>query len=1046
MKLFKRTYILASVLAVISSWSACSSDGLTLPEQEQPSAEDMIGEVVQFETQVTSDKTDGTRAASYTVDDDLLQKYAAIRGFEYKLTVSRYSRPIGSIGEGELDGVRYFLPKTTKVGTNVTYDSEGTLVLEDQTPAQTPFYWDSNAKEYAFMAVAGSETIDLDQTTREQMLLQDRLEGYAYVPLKDGVTPIDHLDAPNFRTSKQWYAMNKAWYEQNGIAKSEDLKKIPLFLQHKRAWVTVILKAGEGMDRANLDYATADRRIKAKIFDWQDASTKNDVNPWLDKFTMVYEATTQSAEETRDVARYDAIVSPYNFLTNPEDDKICEVSVSGQRFTFGASNDDHYLAFKEGDAEAIEKMQIYNLKPGQHLVIAATLSRESRKILITAYVADWTEEIISYICDDYGSNGDPTVINNRDELLAFLQNTEKNVAGNVAIIGTAGFDLEKTKDGEAADWPEELVLNSTLNMGGATLTTAHPFLRSVSGTGNIINGRFSVAKNEEVASAVCLENLGSINRVTVVGEEGTVDSDVDGHVTRASIAVTNQGTITMCTSEINVIGKSVAGSGRTYIGGIAAESLCQDESTLAAIEDCVVYGRVGIADNQTSVFGGGIVGLADGNVDRNTYEYGVTLLQNPSGSPVLRNIIYDKNETYNLNAYENAWPTSVKNEIGNHSSQNANSRDVSELFDFVIDSQKELAELVKEGSSFNQSDKRYRIANSFEVVCFDTDLDSETGWPNHPESNWPMLGNGDGATNADFGNVLFDLDGNNQTITLKGNRTLHYKEKKDSKTDIIELKSAPMLFHNIMGSVQNLDIYCANDLYGLPVYSTDSPYGNQSLDVCAPLGYNLNGGTLRNVRVYGAEGTKVQSAIASGLVVWAFNGAVIEKCISMMDVELYYSGTFGSEARRYGGGLVAEAADVTISMCSYVPPANVSVLSTNNTSNNIFIGGIVGGVAMKDVTGTKYNPALILTDCSSWFSWQEDSQNHNSRGGIIGRCGYLPDGQGAQTIGLLTSQCSGNWWNDGTAGVGEHFSIYSTDAKVIGAKNSVIPSQPIIEE
>lgn len=1037
-------------MAVISSWSACSSDGLALPEQEQPSAEDMIGEVVQFETQVTSDKTDGTRAASYTVDNDLLQKYAAISGFEYKLTVSRYSRPIGSIGEGEADGVRYFLPKTTKVGTNVTYDQEGTLVLEEQSPAQIPFYWDSNAKEYAFKAVAGSDAIEPDQTTREQMLLQDRLEGYAYVPLLDGVTPIDHLDAPNFRTSKQWYAMNKAWYEQNGIAKSEDLKKIPLFLQHKRAWVTIILKAGEGMDRANLDYATADRRIKAKIFDWQDASTKNDVNPLLDKFPMVYEATTQSAEETRDVARYDAIVSPYNFLTNPEDDKICEVSVSGQRFSFGASNDDRYLSYKAGDAEATEKMQIYNLKPGQHLVITATLSRESRKILIRAYVADWTEEIISYICDDYGSNGDPTVINNRDELLAFLRNEEKNAAGNVAIIGVEKINLESKKDGTPEAWPTDLELKSTLNMGGATLTTAHTFLTRVTGTGSIINGKFKVAKSTtaasvEVAAAVCQENLGSINRVSVLGEEGTVDGDVDGHVTRASIAVTNQGTITMCNSEIEVVGKSVDGSEKTYIGGIAAESLCPDQSTLAVIEDCVVTGRVGIANEQTNVVGGGIVGLADGNVDRNTYEYGVTLLQNPSGTPVLRNIIYEKNATYNLNAYDNAWPTSVTNEIGNHSSQNANSRDVSELFDYVIDSQKELAELVT-GSSYNAAGKRYRIAHSFEVVSSDTNLNSETGWPDHPESNWPILGNGDGITNADFGNVLFDLDGNNQTITLKGSRTINYQTNKGYADKQIVLSSAPMLFHNIMGSVQNLDIYCANDLYGLPVYSTDSPYGNQSLDVCAPLGYNLNGGTLRNVRVYGAEGTKVQSAIASGLVVWAFNGAVIEKCISMMDVELYFAGAFGTEARRYGGGLVAEAADVTISMCSYVPPKQVVLNTNSKSSNNVFIGGIVGGVAMKDVSGTKYSPALILTDCSSWFSCQEEPHNQNKRGGIIGRCGYLPDGQGAQTIGVLTSQCSGNWWNEGTAGVGEHFSIYSTDAKVIGAKNSVIPSPPIIEE
>lgn len=1052
MNVKRHTNIFTLFLTAAVVLSGCSSDFNLFDDQ---GADSMIGEEVIFTTQLAVKHEGNTRA--HTVNEALLSRYNIIND-AYTLNISRLSRAVGATGNGDTDAEKVYEPISTITGTTTNYNSEGTLQLksanEGETP-QVPFYWDTNAREYAFHAVAGSETIEEDQTEPARLLFQDRLDGYAYAPLLNEYgTPIDHLDAPNFRTSKQWYAMNKEWYSTEGFAKSEDFKKVPLFLQHQRALVTVILVAGEGMDRANLDYSTADKRIRAKINSFASSDDITPVSPMLGSLPVNYEADNQGhPAEQRTTARYEAIVNPYNFLTRPEEDKLCEISVSGQRFSFSAANDENFVKAQAGDAEAIEKMKVYDLKPGQHLTITATLSRETRKILIRAFVVDWTEEIISYICDDYGQNGEPKTIGNKKELLDFLRSSDDNAAGNVGIIAVSSIDLDEdvkdengntlNSDEYPAKWPADLVLNSTLNMGGATLKTSSRFLDKISSTGRIINGSIEVKKNTKIETAVCQDNEGSVNRIRVYGEKGTKGTEEkDGIVTRASMALRNSGAISLCISDINVEGKAPDGAtGTVYIGGIAAESTCKDETSIAYIEDCIVNNRVGIAsEKEDKVRGGGIVGLADGVVNDNTFEYGITLLQNSKSNDIyLRNIIHTKNQSsLPLNAYDNSWPTRVPNEIGDDRTHNANTRDINYLYDYVIDCQAELAALVATGSDYNQKDRKYRISNSFDVITSD-DKDKA------PAKCWPLMNREDGETNSTFGNVLFTLEGNNQTITLKGTQTIDYKESLNASQST-RLKSASMLFMNIMGTVQNLNVNCTESLYGIPVYDAISPYNNQSLDICAPLGYNLNGGTLSNVNVYGSEGTVVQGAIASGLVVWAFNNATINNCASMMDVKLFFSGHFGTESRRYGGGIVAAAADATISMCSYVPATNESLTTNKQTSDAIFVGGIVGGTAIKDVSGASYTPSLKIIDCSSWYTWENNSDVKNVRGGIIGRCSYLASGQATSaSIGVVTNDSQGNWWMEGTKGVGQYVSTYNSDNKVLGAKNSMTPSQPIIE-
>ena len=285
--------LIALLLASCSDeWQKAIDDG-TIP--------DMTGEQVAFTTNVSSS---GSDSRGYTAISDALNGYIAINK-AYKLKITMHKQG-----------------KDTPLGT-CTYEPEsladGQGVLR-AVPAndETALYWQDSQQAYGFSVTAGSDNIATDQSTEEKWLAQDRLKGFSYAPVKDdSESPVeDNINAINYRTSKQWYQANKAWMPTNGIVPKTDFKKIPLFLQHERAWITVILRAGVGVDRDAVDFATAGEKIKAEIYSYNSDGTA--ITPWLTEQEVAYSAEDGLPEEIREGVAYHAIVNPYDYLAKAE--------------------------------------------------------------------------------------------------------------------------------------------------------------------------------------------------------------------------------------------------------------------------------------------------------------------------------------------------------------------------------------------------------------------------------------------------------------------------------------------------------------------------------------------------------------------------------------------------------------------------------------------------------------------------------------------------------------------------------------------------------
>ena len=976
-------------------WQKAIDDG-TIP--------DMTGEQVAFTTNVSSS---GSDSRGYTAISDALNGYNTINK-AYKLKITMHKQ-----GEEAAIGSCTYEPVFSQSGT-----SEGVLRAAPAN-GETALYWQDSQQAYGFSVTAGSDNIATDQSDEEKWLAQDRLKGFSYAPVKDdSESPVDNINAINYRTSKQWYQANSVWMRTNGIVPKDDFKNIPLFLQHERAWITVILRAGVGVDRDAVDYVTADKKIKAEIYSYNSDGTA--ITPWLTEQKVAYSAEDGLPEETRDGVAYHAIVNPYDYLDKAEESIISKINLSGQNFSFYASNDTRYGEYKNRP-ESQQDMKAYNLSAGKHLVIDVTLSRESRKILITAYVEDWTEKVTSSVCDDFGLAGTPIVIQNRDELLDFLSDPNKNKAGQTAIISKNSIDLDKDKEGNVSSWSSgKYDLKATLNIGGCTLTTSSQFLKDISASGQILNGTIAVKKGSDVETVVCRNNYGSISYLDVT-------ADATSTASKAGIAVVNYGNISRCSSAITVEGAS----GTDFVGGIAAKSIYQNGEIAVEpiIDRCIVTGRVGVASDATNTYGGGIAGLAAGRVTNCTYEYGISLLQairkDASEKPLLLNIVNQIQGGKELKANGNEWSTRGDYTIG--TTEIKNNRDEALLYDQIIYCQAELNELVKPYSEYNASGKRYRIAQSFTVT---SDGEGDAAWP---------FGIAKEKTdNTVHGNVLFFLEGNGMTITLTGSKPI-------PNTTFL---SAPMLFNNIVGTVQNLNVYCEKSLYGIPQFTEGVNPKNSFTDGCAPFAYAIyKGGKAENITVYGAPKTVVQAASAGGIVVSLHDGAQMINCNSFMDVTMYIPATeennVQSAAKFYSGGIAAMLEDgtTTLTQCRYNGTVSKVIGKASEASAFFFLGGIVGGLRYSNGSDAP-KPHATITDCSSWWRAWPDTQASTGglqQGSLIGRARYSVQ-QGSTTNdenGMY--DCEGNWWI-GTVGAGSWKT--GNEALAIGKKNSVTPTKP----
>lgn len=975
-------------------WQKAIDDG-TIP--------DMTGEQVAFTTNVSSS---GSDSRGYSPIENGTAGYTAInKAYKLKITMHKQGEPATKMGPCTYE------PVFSQSGT-----SEGVLRAAPAN-GETALYWQDSQQAYGFSVTAGSDNIATDQSTEEKWLAQDRLKGFSYAPVKDEETSaVDDINAINYRTSKEWYQANKAWMTTNGIVPENDFKKIPLFLQHERAWITVILRAGVGVDRDAVDYDTADKKIKAEIYSYNSDGTA--ITPWLTEQEVAYSAEDGLPEETREGVAYHAIVNPYDYLAKAEESIISKINLSGQNFSFYASNDTRYGEYKNSP-ESQPDMKAYNLSAGKHLVIDVTLSRESRKILITAYVEDWTEKVTSSVCDDFGLAGTPIVIQNRDELLAFLSDPTKNKAGQTAIISANSIDLDKNKEGNDSPWSSGTYdLNATLNIGGCTLSTSSRFLKDISASGQILNGTIAVKKDSKVETVVCNNNYGSISYLDVT-------ADATSTASKAGIAVVNYGNISRCSSAITVEGAS----GTDFVGGIAAKSIYQDGEIAVEpiIDRCTVTGRVGVAANTNTTYGGGIAGLAAGRVTNCTYEYGISLLQEKrknGDKPLLCNIVNQIQYGKELKANGNEWSTRGDYTVGTTIGTTVikNNRDEALLYDQIIYCQAELNELVKASSSYNAKGKRYRIAQSFTVTS-----DGEG------DAAWPLGYYKDVTNNTVHGNVLFFLEGNGMTITLTGSKPIPNTK----------FTSAPMLFNNIVGTVQNLNVYCAKSLYGIPQFTDEAKTKNNFTDGCAPFAYAIyKGGKAENITVYGANETVVQAASAGGIVVSLHDGAQMINCNSFMNVNMYIPATSGNDVPKaskfYSGGIAAMLEDGTTSLtqCRYMGTVSKTYTGSNGEAF-FFLGGIVGGLRYSNGSDAP-KPHATITDCSSWWRAWPDTQASTGglqQGSLIGRARYSV--QQNDENGMY--DCEGNWWI-GTVGAGSWKT--GNEALAIGKKNSVTPTKP----
>lgn len=1030
MEAMKRFGIFSIVATLLLTLASCSDlEDLVVGESTIKK-----GEEIQFTTLVPE------VSLSRNAKDDWKTQVHAYKPLsrDYKLNIEMWkeggTQALGSavyVRDGEnLDNVF-----EDNAQANAGYD--GTLRPEDE---ENKLYWEDNVSRWGFKATAGTETLSGTQTNQSEWLAQDKLVGYSYLPIWDETNQqgTDNFDAINYRTPHQWYEDNKTAQTLSGLMSPQgsdgsEYKKIPLYMQHERAWITVILRAAEGVSREALYFDTSEQNIHATVYSYDENSQKLDIpNPWSHEAFIDYPKDKNGeAKNHVSTTRYDAIVDPFDYTTHP-DNPMFSIVLSSLKFNYLATNDSRFVSHGSNhESDEYKKWQsIYNLQKGKHLTIEATLSRETLKILITAWIEDWTEAVTTTICDDYGQNGDPVVIYTRQGLIDFLKSSD-NAAGTVAIIQPTSLDLDSWGDSDAdkgKTWntllsDNNFELKATLNMAGSVIKSSSQFVKNIAASGSIINGTIQLKEGATVETAICDENYGTLERMKVVPEAVSTAGVSKAKATKAGLVNTNYGTIYLCSSELSVYGES----GTAFVGGIAAQSLYPNETVMPVIDACTVNASVNGADG---VKGGGIAGNTAGRVTNCTFEYGITLNQK---SDNFKNIFGVKVTDKELRAYNNGWPTTATNYIGSDDT-NLNVY-AKQKNDAVINCEEELGMLLT--STYNFKEKNYRISEDFEVS-------SDTWTKGIVDENRQLTENG---------NVFFTLYGNNKTITLTGNKTVTYSTgEKPAEGTQTNVETAPMLFTNIMGKIYDLTLYLNKPVVSKPSVNDSGSYN--AIDAVAPLAYSVYGGDalISNVRVTAGPDAYVQSATPGGLVVWAYGTResypTIENCVVNTPVRMWLPYTWtNTEAKQYAGGIVSMASVAQITQCQYLNSLSAAIsdeeykTTTGNSKypangTMCFYGGIVGGTTYAENRSDEKFAELTITDCSSWYNVTVPC----SHGSIIGYVLYS-DGSGSSILknGMAEGN-TGNWWPEGSYAI-SNFSGNPTEEKAVGRRNNVTPQQ-----
>ncbi|SDN59639.1 hypothetical protein SAMN04487900_10121 [Prevotella communis] len=837
------------------------------------------GEEVMFTTSLPG--APATRGAQEDYEEEMNKFQAVNKAYEF--TIDMYA-------DGKVIGTGTYGPDTLK--------TDGTL---SPKTGHTPLYWSSTTVPYAFKAVAGTEDLSPVQNTQKDWLQQDRLEGYGYVQLWDenNNNPTDNLDALNYHTAKEWKALNN---QSKMVSDNSDLKKIPLFLQHKRSLISIILKAGEGVSRKALAYDVAENDLSARIYSYSDGAAKPlEIMPLAKEEKIHYDKDKNGgAEDSVSTTRYDAIVYPYDYSANPSTDLITKISLSGQHYSFYAQND--YL-FDDPDNPSKAS---YRLEPGKRLVITVTLSRDSRKILMSAYVEDWTEEVTNTICDDYGNAGEPIKISNRTELITFLESDEKNKPGNVALV-TNNIDLQ--------DWPSTYDLCCTLNLGGKTIISNHRFLNSLQDAATLQNGTIQIGG--VVDAAVAETNKGAIEDIRITEKDTTTTVQA----TAAGVVVHNTGTISKCRSALKVSGATT-----DYVGGIAATSL-SGENKIAIIESCTVTNRVDGGQK-----GGGIVGKANGYINNNTFEYGITLNQDKAQ---FQNIVGERDESHTtFKAENNVWPTVDENLVKDAVITNAMAAD--KRYSGIIDCEEELQ--ASTGNTYNLDNSRYRLAK-------DITVQNTTG-----DVNYELDGNG--KTISTEAMIFNNVQGKIHDLTVLVVKDLVATQDATTATDAI----APLAFsvHGSSAEISDIKVKTVNDV----VIKASNPAG--------VVVWAYDNATVKNcevrVNIFANVATSInQGRKFAGGIVSTVSKATVTQCVfhSTSKLEgtassvLYLGGIVGGIEKKEG---TTDTPELTITDCTSF------ILLSKDAHHGCVLGNAKFGE--EEATSTACQGNWWQTDCS----------------------------------------------------------------------------------
>ena len=315
--------------------------------------------------------------------------------------------------------------------------------------------------------------------------------------------------------------------------------------------------------------------------------------------------------------------------------------------------------------------------------------------------------------------------------------------------------------------------------------------------------------------------------------------------------------------------------------------LISSDKKTAIIDACTVTNRVSGGSH-----GGGIVGQANGYLTNNTFEYGITLLQDKDTH---KNIVSVINSKHRFTSENNAWPT-VDGDLDIENATATENR-----YSGIIDSGEELQ--ASTATTYNDAAKRYRLAQDITVT-------------------------------ATTGNVSYELDGNNKQITTEAmifnavtgqihDLTVYVAsymiaEPKEAATDAI----APLAFevHGESAEIRNVKVKTADDIYiqaanpaGLVVWVWgDATISNCEVkaDIRAWIDSNITQG-----RKFAGG---IVSTVSKGTVTQCiFHSTTTSTLKGTASTIIYYGGIVGGIEKRDGSG---DEPSLTITDCTSFMP------------------------------------------------------------------------------------------------------------------------------